>query len=97
MDEKFREENENTAEVEIATDKNTATAASDITFEADIITVEQENNMMSASGNVRIMQKGDLLEADLISYNQITGVAKATGGVRLNERWHRTFVRGNDS
>ena len=36
--------------------------------------------MMSASGNVRIMQKGDLLEADLISYNQITGVAKATVG-----------------
>ena len=86
VDEKFREENENTAEVEIATDKNTATAASDITFEADIITVEQENNMMSASGNVRIMQKGDLLEADLISYNQITGVAKATGGVRLKTK-----------
>ena len=41
---------------------------------------------MSASGNVRIMQKGDLLEADLISYNQITGVAKATGGVRLKTK-----------
>ena len=42
--------------------------------------------MMSANGNVRVMQQGDLLEADLITYNQLTGVAKATGSVRIKTR-----------
>jgi len=41
---------------------------------------------MSANGNVRIMQQGDVLEADLITYNQLTGIAKATGGVRIKTR-----------
>ena len=42
--------------------------------------------MMSANGNVRVMQQGDLLEADLITYNQLTEIAKATGGVRIKTR-----------
>ena len=42
--------------------------------------------MMSANGNVRVMQQGDMLEADLITYNQLTGIAKARGGVRIKTR-----------
>ena len=65
---------------------NNKNAKSDVTFEADTITVEQQNNIMSASGNVRVMQKGDLLEAGLITYNKKTGIAKASGGVRVKTR-----------
>ena len=73
-------------EANITSDNNYATSKSDVTFEADSITVEQENNMMSANGNVRVMQQGDMLEADLITYNQLTGIAKATGSVRIKTR-----------
>ena len=72
-----------TSKDNISVKDNTSVANSDITFEADKIIVEQRNDLMSASGNVRVMQRGELLEADVITYNQLTGVAKATGGVRL--------------
>ena len=85
-EDKSTTDTEKIGEANITSDNNYAASKSDVTFEADSITVEQENNMMSANGNVRVMQQGDLLEADLITYNQLTGIAKATGGVRIKTR-----------
>ena len=59
---------------------------SDIAFEADTITVEQENGVMIATGNVKVTQQGDELIADQITYNQLTGEARATGSVRLTTK-----------
>ena len=85
-DKKSTDENKKTVETSATAENDIKTSKADITFEADTIVVEQENNIMSASGNVRIMQKGDLLEANLITYNQLTGVAKAIGGVKLKTK-----------
>ena len=82
----FTSDPEKITEADITSEKINETSKTDITFEADVITVEQENNMMSANGNVRVMQQGDLLEADRITYNQLTGIAKATGSVRIKTR-----------
>ena len=60
--------------------------SSDIAFEADTITVEQENGVMIATGNVKVTQQGDELIADQITYNQLTGEARATGSVRLTTK-----------
>ncbi|MEC7208537.1 MAG: LptA/OstA family protein, partial [Pseudomonadota bacterium] len=60
--------------------------SSDIAFEADAITVEQENGVMIATGNVKVTQQGDELIADQITYNQLTGEARATGSVRLTTK-----------
>lgn len=64
----------------------TAQDGSDVSFEADTITVEQENGLMVASGNVRVIQQGDELSADKITYNQLTGEARATGSVILTTK-----------
>ena len=85
-DKKSTDENKKTVETSATAENDIKTSKADITFEADTIVVEQENNIMSASGNVRIMQKGDLLEANLITYNQLTGVAKAIGGVKAKDK-----------
>ena len=55
----------------------------DVTFEADTITVEQGNNIMVATGNVRVTHKDELLEAQALEYNHLTGTAIAIGGVKL--------------
>ena len=36
---------------------------SDVTFEADTVIVEQDNNIMVARGNVRVTHEDELLEA----------------------------------
>ena len=65
---------------------------SDIAFEADTITVEQENGLMVATGNVKVTQQGDELIADQITYNQLTGEARATGSVRLTTKDGTTHI-----
>ena len=65
---------------------------SDIAFEADTITVEQENGVMVATGNVKVTQQGDELAADKITYNQLTGEARATGNVRLTTKDGTTHI-----
>jgi len=60
--------------------------SSDIAFEADTITVQQENGVMIATGNVKVIQQGDELVADQITYNQLTGEARATGSVILTTK-----------
>ena len=65
---------------------------SDIAFEADTITVEQENGVMIATGNVKVTQQGDELIADQITYNQLTGEARATGSVRLTTKDGATHI-----
>ena len=65
---------------------------SDIAFEADTITVEQENGVMIATGNVKVTQQGDELIADQITYNQLTGEARATGSVRLTTKDGTTHI-----
>lgn len=66
--------------------------SSDIAFEADTITVEQENGVMVATGNVKVSQQGDELVADQITYNQLTGEARATGAVKLTTKDGTTHI-----
>lgn len=68
------------------TSTSIAQDASDVTFEADTITVEQENKLMVATGNVKVSQQGDELVADHLTYNELTGEARATGNVILTTK-----------
>ena len=65
---------------------------SDVSFEADTITVEQENGLMVATGNVKVIQKGEELTAEKIVYNQLTGEARATGSVILTTKDGATHI-----
>ncbi len=56
---------------------------SDVTFEADTVIVEQDNNIMVARGNVRVTHEDELLEAQSLEYNHLTGTAIAMGEVKL--------------
>ena len=56
---------------------------SDVTFEADTVIVEQDNNIMVARGNVRLTHEDELLEAQSLEYNHLTGTAIAMGEVKL--------------
>ncbi len=52
-----------------------------IDFEANSITIDKENNLMIATGNIKLSRDGNVLFADKIIYDQITGNAKASGNV----------------
>ena len=56
---------------------------SDVAFEADTVTVEQDNSIMVARGKVRVTHEDELLEAQLLEYNHSTGTAIAIGEVKL--------------
>jgi len=56
---------------------------SDVTFEADTVIVEQDDNIMVARGNVRVTHEDELLEAQSLEYNHSTGTAIAIGDVKL--------------
>ena len=55
----------------------------DVTFEADTITVKQENNVMVAKGNIRVTYKGEILEAQGLTYDHSNRSARAMGEVKL--------------
>ena len=62
-----------------------AQTAPPVAFEAMSVTVDNENNLMTAQGQVRIIQNGQVLTADKIIYNQQTGIAQASGHVQITD------------
>ena len=54
-------------------------------FEADRVTVNQDDNSLIADGNVILRQPGTTLSADKIIYNQQTDIAIAVGNVVLTD------------
>ena len=54
-----------------------------VDFEADSVTVNNQDGNMIATGNVTIIQNGDVLRADQVIYNPSTETARASGNVTL--------------
>lgn len=52
---------------------------------ADSVTFDEENDLVTASGNVELSQGTRTVRADTITYNRRTKIVTATGGVRLVE------------
>lgn len=54
-----------------------------VEFEADNVTIDQNEGILMATGNVTISQNGDTITADRVIYNQTSSVARALGNVRI--------------
>ena len=55
----------------------------EVTFAADALSYDSNNEVIVATGNVRMLRRGDRLRADKVEWNQTTGVVRATGNVAL--------------
>ena len=67
---------------------------SEVTFEAQTISVEQKNNVMVAKGKLKVIHNNEILEAQSLIFDRSTGIAKAIGEVKLkNKRWCRISSR----
>ena len=55
--------------------------AGDVEFEADSVTVDRDNGVLTATGNVEITRGVEKLTAEKVIYNQDTDVAQAIGNV----------------
>lgn len=55
----------------------------EVTFAADNLAFDSDNEVVVASGNVRMMRQGDRLRADKVQWNQKTGVVRAEGNVAV--------------
>ncbi len=56
---------------------------SPVDFEADSVTVNNQDGNMIATGNVLVIQNGDVLSADQVIYNPSTETARASGNVTI--------------
>jgi len=55
----------------------------EVTFAADTLAYDSDAEIVIATGNVRMMRRGDRLRADRVEWNQKTGVVKAQGDVAV--------------
>ncbi|KKC26000.1 LPS-assembly protein LptD [Sphingomonas sp. SRS2] len=55
----------------------------EITFAADSLSYDDSSEVVTATGNVRMMRQGDRLRADKVEWNQKTGVVRANGNVAV--------------
>ena len=58
-----------------------AQTSEEVDFEADTVTVNRDDNILTATGNVVIVRGIERLTADKVIYNQITDEANAIGNV----------------
>jgi LPS-assembly protein len=56
-----------------------------VTFSADQVAYDQQNNLVIATGHVEAWQNDHVLRADKVVFNRTTGTAAATGNVVLME------------
>lgn len=71
-----------------------ATAAKDdqpVDLEADNLVHDEGTQIVTASGNVELVQSGRILKADVVSYNLVTDQVRATGNVVLSETDGTTY------
>ncbi|MBX3595988.1 MAG: LPS-assembly protein LptD [Rhizobiaceae bacterium] len=59
---------------------------SQMLLESDVLTYDQDNNTVSASGQVRIEYGGNRLVAERVTYDRKTGRLKAIGNVEVIEK-----------
>lgn len=69
----------------VAAQETTTLETSQIEFAADKIVYDQEENIITATGNVILHQNGNRLNAESIIYNANTGEVKADGGITITE------------
>ncbi|GGC00376.1 LPS-assembly protein LptD [Novosphingobium endophyticum] len=72
-----------------AATQNTPPAAEErlpIAFEADTLEYDQNNDSVTASGNVVLRRDGQSVRADTVTWNRGTGQIVATGDVRVLDR-----------
>jgi LPS-assembly protein len=55
----------------------------EVTFAADTLSYDTRGEVVTATGNVRMMRHGDRLRADKVEWNQTTGIVHAQGSVAL--------------
>jgi LPS-assembly protein len=55
----------------------------EVTFAADTLAYDSDGEIVTASGNVRMMRQGARLRADSVRWNQNTGVVRAEGNVAI--------------
>lgn len=55
----------------------------DLIIDADQVTYDSTNDILTAIGNVQLYYQGSTVDADLVSYNQKTGRVFATGSVTI--------------
>ena len=60
-------------------------AAGQIDFAADKVIYDQENDVITASGNVVLQQNGNRLTAEKVVYDTKSGEVKALGGITIKE------------
>lgn len=58
-------------------------SADQIAFSADQLEYDQNIDVVSASGDVRMNREGYYLRADRVAWNRVTGEVRATGNVRI--------------
>lgn len=56
---------------------------SPILFQADLLEYDQENDVLTATGNVEIEQDGQILIADQVTYSKTKDIATAKGNVTI--------------
>lgn len=57
-----------------------------VEFAADAVTYDTKNELITATGNVELMQEGNRILANTLTYDQKTGVVSAEGNIRLIEK-----------
>jgi len=55
----------------------------EVTFAADTLSYDTKGEVVTATGNVRMVRRGDRLRADKVEWNQTTGVVHAQGNVAV--------------
>lgn len=55
----------------------------EVTFAADTLAYDDQVEIITATGNVRMMRRGDRLRADKVEWNQKTGRVRAEGNVAV--------------
>jgi len=55
----------------------------EVTFAADTLAFDSDAEVVTATGNVRMMRRGDRLRADKVMWNQKTGLVRADGNVAV--------------
>nr|WP_244016702.1 LPS assembly protein LptD [Novosphingobium organovorum] len=64
-----------------------------IAFEADVVEYAQNNEQVTATGNVVLRKEGQSVRADSVTWNRQTGKIEATGNVRMvDENGNQLFT-----
>jgi LPS-assembly protein len=64
-------------------DAPTPTNEEEVTFASDALAYDSDAEIITATGNVRMMRRGDRLRADKVEWNQKTGMVHAEGNVAV--------------